>query len=67
MWKPLQRYSKQRQEWAYHCDLSLEEGEAFRIKVCGKEMKEICPKGQEFKIHLEICIEPFKKDTLDPI
>jgi len=66
IWKPLTRYKKHRKEWAWHCDFALEKGDVFEMTLPkeislpdGKGLKEICPKGQILKIHLEICVEPF--------
>lgn len=61
VWKPLTKYKKQREEWAYHCDFTLEEGERFELKLPdGTGIKEVCPEGMIYKFHFEICVEPFK-------
>ena len=59
-WKPLTKFHKHREEWAYHCDFALEEGETLELKLPdGSGIKEVCPKGKVYKVHLEICVEPF--------
>lgn len=62
IWKPLTKYHKHREEWAYHCDFALEEGEEFRLILPdGRKIVEVCPKGKVYKFHFEVCVEPFDK------
>lgn len=62
-WKPLTKYSKFRNEVAYHTDLALEEGESITLLLPDNTgIRETCPPGMELKIHLEIAIEPFEKE-----
>ena len=66
VWKPLERFKKQRKEWAWHTDFALEEGEVLTLGMgnpidsdFASKVLELCPKGKELKIHIEICVEPF--------
>ena len=65
IWKPLSKYwySKERNEYKYHTDFALEEGESIEIKVNGKRLiKDETPKGKIFKIHFEMAVETFKEE-----
>ena len=61
-WKPLTKFKKHRDEWAWHADFALEEGESLTL-IMGEDLEtlETCPKGKELKVHIEICVEPFDK------
>ena len=60
IWKPLTTFKKHRKEWAWHTDFALEEGESLTLGMGKKiERLESCPAGQELRIHMEICVEPF--------
>lgn len=64
IWKPLEKFKKQRKEWAWHTDFSLEHDESMYIVIAGKKhLLESCPEGKQLKIHLEICVEPFDTDS----
>ena len=80
IWKPITRYKKFRDEVAYHTDFSLSAGEVL-VLFAGQEevvsqlagydvepvcIHETCPPGVEWKIHLEIAIEPFPVDEGEP-
>ena len=59
-WKPLTKFKKYRDEWAWHADFALEAGEELRLIIAGEDHLMACPvKGIELRIHLEICVEPF--------
>jgi hypothetical protein len=63
IWKPLEKFPKQRKEWAWHTDFALEEGEELSLGIAGKlHPLDVCPEGKELKIHIEICVEPFDKE-----
>ena len=62
-WKPLEKFKKQRKEWAWHTDFALEEGESLKLIIARcPHLLEVCPKGQELKVHVEICVEPFSTE-----
>jgi len=66
IWKPITKYSKFRDEFAYHTDFSLSAGETLSFFAGGNgesvRIYEECPTGHVWKIHLEIAIEPFLVD-----
>jgi len=62
IWKPLTKYyySDQRNEYKYHTDFSLEEGEEIAVIINGETILEnTVPRGIEQKYHLEIAVESF--------
>lgn len=62
-WKKLTkfRYSKDRDEYKYHTDFSLEKGEEIEITINGETLlKEKVP-VKERKYHLELAVESFKE------
>lgn len=64
IWKPLTRYhySSERNEWKYHTDFAVEEGESMsKFKELMKIFKEKCPKHKIWKIHFEVAVEEFDK------
>jgi len=63
IWKPLTKFKKPRGEHAWHADFALEEGEELSLAIADEiHHLESCPDGLEYKIHLMICVEPFKKE-----
>jgi len=61
-WKPLSkyRYSRERNEFKYHTDFQLDEGEEIEVKLAGKTIiKDEVPQGKEWRYHLEIACESF--------
>jgi len=63
VWKELTKYwySAQRNEYKYHTDFSLDEGETIEVIVNGKKLiDEIVPKGELHKIHFEMAEEIYK-------
>ena len=65
IWKPLTKYKKFREEFAYHTDLRLDEGECFVIDFNGYGVKECVPKNKIWKIHCEIAVEPFEDGHIE--
>lgn len=60
VWKPFTEYEKFRSETGIHGDVALEEGEEIRLTVAGQEIvRKKYPKGEIWKLHVEIVIEPF--------
>ena len=65
-WKPLSkfRYSDERDEFKYHADFALTEGEIIEVIINGKPLlKDKVPKGEEWKYHFEMAVESFKGGT----
>ena len=62
VWKPLSkyRYSKERDEYKYHTDFALEEGDDIIVYNNGEKLlSEYIPKGEERKYHFEMAVERF--------
>ena len=62
IWKPLTkfRYTEDRNEWKYHTDFAVEEGERIEnFKELMPIFKEKCPKNKIWKIHFEMAVEEF--------
>ena len=66
IWKPLSkfRYSDERDEYKYHTDFSLSEGETIVIYINGKLLLEDKVSEGEKKYHLEMAVESFAGETL---
>lgn len=66
IWKPLTkfRYSKERNEFKYHTDFALKEGESIEksYEELIKIFQEKVPKGKIQKIHFEMAVEEFPID-----
>lgn len=63
-WKPLSkyRYTDDRNEYKYHTDFALKEGETIEVIINGKRLlKDEVPKGEEWKYHFEMAVESFDK------
>ncbi len=68
IWKPLTkfRYTDERDEYKYHTDFALEEGESILVLIgrdggTGKKvlLNENVPKGMLKKYHFELAVESF--------
>jgi len=61
IWKPIIkfRYTEDRNEWKYHTDFSLEEGECIEenYKELMQVFKEKTPLGKRWKFHFEMAVE----------
>jgi len=65
IWKPLSkyRYSDERNEYKYHTDFALEEGERILVTVNGNILiDDYVIQGEEKKYHLEMAVESFKDE-----
>jgi len=65
-WKPLSkyRYTEDRNEFKYHTDFSLDEGEMIEVMINGKTLiKEKTPKNKVYKYHFEMAVEEFDMNT----
>ena len=64
IWKPLSQfyYSDERNEYKYHTDFALEEGEKIEVFINGKVLlrDKVLP-GEERKYHFEMAVERFDK------
>lgn len=65
IWKPLSkfRYTDERDEYKYHTDFALEEGERILIMINGKTLIDdyVLPNRVK-KYHLEMAVENFDRD-----
>jgi len=62
IWKPLTKFccSDERNEYKYHIDFSLEEGEEIEVVINGYILlTDRVPKGEERKYHFEMAVESF--------
>ena len=62
VWKPLTKfyYSNERNEYKYHTDFSLENGEEIEISINGYILlTDRAPKGMVKKYHFEMAVESF--------
>ena len=64
IWKPWTKFLKPRDEWGYHADVALEEGEELSLLFPGDHFEKVikCPPNCELKLHIEICAETFEKE-----
>lgn len=65
IWKPLTKfwYSNERNEFKYHTDFSLKEGESIETIINDKRLLiEMPHEGEIYKIHYEMAIEIFKEE-----